>query len=258
MSPPVEPLETRVAHTGADELRLHGYRVFAQLLGQTTTAQALILGMTGVLLDRDDALVIDDIVTAMSSADPRLWPFKVTRVASAHGSVAAGLAATLLAGEGGMYGSNRLTAAATWLVDLEERGAVSDAELVAAIRESGGGFGVLYRVRDERLIELSAQVVKRQRHTRRYWRLCDRAITLAREQLQLEAHVYLALAALSLDLGFPRSSVGGLGFVLLFHDALANAIEGAAQAPDVLRELPWSEIADRSPPARTSPRFRGS
>jgi hypothetical protein len=258
MKPPMKPIETRVAHTGADELRLHGYRVFAQLLGRTTTAQALILGMTGVLLDGDDVLVIDDIVTAMSSADPRLWPFKVTRVASAYGSAATGLAATLLAGEGGMYGSNRLAAAASWLVDLAERGALSDAELVAAIRESGGGFGVLYRARDERLIALSAQVVKRQRQSRRYWSLCDRAVTLARAQLELEAHVYLALAALCLDLGFRRESVAGLGFVLLFHDALANAIEGAEQAPDILRELPWSEIADRSPPARTSPRFGGS
>jgi hypothetical protein len=255
---PIEPIETRVAHTGAEELRLHGYRVFGQLLGSTTTAQVLILGMTGVLLDGDDALVIDDIVTAMSSADPRLWPFKVTRVASAYGSAAAGLAATLLAGEGGMYGSNRLAAAAAWLVDLAERGELSDAELVAAIRESGAGFGVLYRARDERLIALSAQVVKRHRNHEVYWSLCNRAITLAREQLQLEAHVYLALAAVCLDLGFPRRSVGGLGFVLLFHDALANAIEGAEQAPDVLRELPWTQIADHSPAPRTSPRFRRS
>lgn len=254
----IEPIETRVAHTGADELRLHGYRVFAQLLGRTTAAQALILGMTGVLLDGEEVLVIDDIVTAMSSADPRLWPFKVTRVATAYGSAATGLATTLLAGEGGMYGSNRLAAAAAWLTDLAERGPLSDAELVAAIRDSGGAFGVLYRARDERLIALSAQVVKRHHDKRLYWSLCDRAIRLAREQLQLEAHVYLALAALCLDLGFPRSAVGGLGFVLLFHDALANAIEGAAQAPEVLRELPWSEIADRSPPARTSLRFRGS
>ena len=251
------PIETRVAHTGADELRLHGYRVFAQLLGRTTAAQALILGMTGVLLDEADIAIVDDIVTAMSSADPRLWPFKVTRVASAHGSAAAGLAATLLAGEGGMYGSNRLAASAAWLTALVRR-SLSDDELLAAIRESGAGFGVLYRAREERLVALSAQVVKRQRHDLPHWRLCTRAIELARRELQLEAHVYLALAALCLDLGFPRDAVAGLGFVLLFHDALANAVEGAAQAPAVLRELPWSEIADRTVPLRTSPRFRSS
>lgn len=253
----MNPIETRVAHTGADELRLHGYRVFAQLLGRTTAAQALILGMTGVLLDGEDIAIVDDIVTAMSSADPRLWPFKVTRVASAHGSAAAGLAATLLAGEGGMYGSNRLAASATWLSALA-RHSLSDDELLAAIRESAAGFGVLYRVRDERLVALSAQVVKRQRHDLPHWRLCARAIELARRELQLEAHVYLALAALCLDLGFPPDTVAALGFILLFHDALANAVEGAAQAPRVLRELPWSEIADRTVHVRTSPRFRRS
>lgn len=254
----MNPIETRVAHTGADELRLHGYRVFAQLLGRTTAAQALILGMTGILLDGEDIAIVDDIVTAMSSADPRLWPFKVTRVASAYGDAAAGLAATLLAGEGGMYGSNRLAAAAAWLAALAARRRLSDDDLLAAIRESGGGFGVLYRARDERLVALSAQVVKRQRHDLPHWRLCTRAIELARTALQLEAHVYLALAALCLDLGFPVDTVAGLGFILLFHDALANAVEGAAQAPTLLRELPWSEIADRSVPVRTSPRFRGA
>jgi len=248
------PIETRVAHTGADELRLHGYRVFEQLLGRTTAAQALILGMTGVLLDPEAIAIVDDIVTAMSSADPRLWPFKVTRVASAYGSAATGLAATLIAGEGGMYGSNRLTACAAWLVEVAARDPLGDDELVDAIRNSDGAFGVLYRARDERLTALSAQVVKRQRHDRPYWRLCGRAIELARTRLQLEAHVYLALAALCLDLGFPRDSVAGLGFVLLFHDALANAIEGASQAPEVLRELPWTQIADHTVPRRTSPR----
>src|SRR3569623_132631 len=148
-------------------------------------------------------------------------------------------------------------AAAAWLTALVRR-PLSDDELLAAIRESGAGFGVLYRVRDERLVALSAQVVKRQRHDLPHWRLCTRAIDLARRELQLEAHVYLALAALCLDLGFPRDAVAGLGFVLLFHDALANAVEGAAQAPAVLRELPWSEIADRTVPLRTTPRFRSS
>ncbi|MEO8846979.1 MAG: hypothetical protein ABI591_28825 [Kofleriaceae bacterium] len=253
----VDPIETRVAHTGGDELRFRGYRVFGQLLGETSAAQILILGMTGTLLDRDAALVVDDILVAMSSADPRLWPFKVTRLASAHGSVAAGVAATLLAGEGGMYGSNRLASATSWLTGLADRGPLDDAAMLAIVREGAQGFGVLYRARDERFVALAAQIAKRGRHELRYWRLCMQAVRVARSELQLEAHVYLGLAALCLDLRLAPQTVAALSFILLFHDGLANATEGADQQPPVLRELPWSAVDDRSMPLRQSPHARG-
>jgi hypothetical protein len=249
----LDAIETRVAHTGGDELRLRGYRVFGQLLGNTSAAQILILGMTGTLLDRDAALVIDDILVAMSSADPRLWPFKVTRLASAHGSVAAGVAATLLAGEGGMYGSNRLASATSWLAGLAQRGPLDDVAMAAVLREGAQGFGVLYRARDERFVALASQIAKRGREALPYWRLCMQAVRVARSELQLEAHVYLGLAALCLDLGLAPQAVAALSFILLFHDALANATEGAEQRPLILRALPWSSVEDRSRPLRQSP-----
>jgi hypothetical protein len=254
----MDAIITRVAHTGADELRFHGRRVFGELLGKTTTGQMLMLGISGVTLDEQQMAVIDEIVTAMSSADPRLWPFKVTRLASSHGNVAYGVGATLVAGEGGMYGSNRLAQTAEWLqraVSGTDVDAVSDDAIEQLIGQPGAGFGVLYRARDERF---EALMRKRGESMGAHTRFCGRAARVARERKNTEAHVYLAVAALCLDIGLTVEAIAGFGIVFLFHDALANAIEGARQAPPVLRELPDAVVDYRGPTSRQSERSVGS
>jgi len=251
----IQPIQTRVAHTAADELRFRGRKVFADLLGRTSAAQMLVLGISERLLTREEAVVIDDIVTVMSSADPRLWPFKITRLGSAHGTGACGVAATLIAGEGGMYGTNRLLAAARWLVELEGRsGALSDDELLASVQGSSGAFGVVYRARDERFDALLRQVEARGRHEQPFIRLVRRATRVARDHTKLEPHVYLAIAALCLDLGLATDAVAVFGLLPLFHDALANAAEGALQQPSQLQALPLATSEYRGISARRSPR----
>ena len=255
-TPLVEPIVTRVAHTGADELRFRGKRVFGELLGNVSASQMLALGVGGQLLSADDAAVIDDIVTAMSSADPRLWPFKVTRLASAHGVAAYGVAATLIAGEGGMYGTNRLLDAARWLRALAREPALDDSRILAALQSEARGFGVVYRSHDERFAALMAHAARRGRLEKPHAALCMRAVRIAREHLQLEPHAFLAVAALGLDLGLDERAVAMIGLLLLFHDALANAIEGAEQAPRELRSLPVEVLDYRGKSPRESPRAR--
>ena len=97
----IEPIVTRVAHTGADELRFHGRKVFAELLGHTSVGQMLVLGISGKLLDADAIAIVDDIVTVMSSADPRMWPFKVTWLGSAYGLTSLGHPVSLIAARAG-------------------------------------------------------------------------------------------------------------------------------------------------------------
>lgn len=249
-----EPIITRVAHTGADELRFYGFKVFAELLGRATTGQMLMLGVSGLVLDAAQMAVIDDIVTAMSSADPRLWPFKVTRLASSHGNFAYGVGATLVAGEGGMYGSSRLAQTAAWLqnavrgIDVDE---ISDDEIEQLIGHPGAGFGVLYRARDERF---EALLRLRSDRAGTHTRFCARAAQVARARKQTEAHVYLIVAALCLDIGLGLEAIAALGVIFLFHDALANAIEGARQAPPHLQRLPDTEVEYRGREPRTSAR----
>jgi hypothetical protein len=244
---------TRVAHTGADELRFHGHKVFAELLGRTSLGQMLILGVSGDLLDERRIAVIDDIVTAMSSADPRLWPFKVTRLGASLGNAAYGVGATLVAGEGGMYGSNRLAQTADWLSRTVQRidvASISDDDIEKLLVDHNAGFGVLYRSRDERFEAL----LRRRGDTGDHTRFCLHAARVARERKQSEAHVYLAVAALCLDVGLSVEAISALGIIFLFHDALANAVEGARQAPPLLQCLPQDHVEYRGRSARRSTR----
>jgi hypothetical protein len=247
------PIETRVAHVGHGELQFRGYRVFAELLGKTTTAQMLILGISGRLLDVEESHVVDDITTAMSSADPRMWPFKIVRLASAYGTASVGVAAGLLAATGGLFGPSRMRDAAAWLQSVHHKGDLDDDALLTELDHGTKAFGVLYRNKDERYAALLEQARQRKRRELPYTRLCDRIAELGRAHRQIEPHVFLGVAAVALDLGLSLDAIAGLATLLLFHDGLANAVEGAAQAPAVLRQFPLGSLAYRGPGHRTTP-----
>jgi hypothetical protein len=72
--------------------------------------------------------------------------------------------------------------------------------------------------------------------------LCRRAAHLARTRLNVEPHVFVAVAALCLDMGMTPYQAGVFGMLPLFHVAVANATEGASQQPAVLRRLPAASI----------------
>ena len=254
---PLDPIATRVAHTGTDELRFCGHRVFGELLGRVSATQLQMLGLAGVLVDRDSAAVIDDLLTVMSSADPRMWPFKIARLAASHGSAAFGAAASIVAAEGGIFGPNRMRATAQWLVDVRDGLGdrdVDDAALLSILEAGAVAFGVLYRNHDERFAALVRQLEARGRDTGPHVSLCLRIVRVGREQRQLEPHVFLGIAAACLDLGLSVDATAAFATLLLFHNAIANAVEGARQRPALLRELPGDVIAYEGPPARSSPR----
>jgi len=235
------PIETHVGHTAAQELRFRGHKVFADLLGKTSAMQMLVCGLTGRILDADDMLVVDDILTAMSSADPRLWPFKITRLAAAHGNPALAMGATFVASQGAIFGVNRFQQIADVLVDLTSR-KLSDDELFEVLSKGTVGFGILYGRYDARFDALVGQVLKRNRETRPHMSVALQAVRIARTKLNTEAHVFVAIAALCLDMEMTPYQVGLFGMLPLFHDALPNAAEGAEQHPASMQELPSSAV----------------
>lgn len=256
----VPPIYTGVGHTGIHELHFKGQRVFADLLGATTLAQIIGLGIGGRVLTSDETVALDDIVTAMSSADPRLWPFKITRLAAAGGAASYGIACTLVASEGGIFGSNRLKQCAQFLTNLaevQESGRLTDAQIRDALDTSASSFGVLYRNKDERFAALVKQTIARRRHTLPYFDLMQRVVALGRER-QLEPHVFLGVAAVALDLGWSPYEVASVALLLLFHDALPNAVEGAAQRSASLQCLPTTSVHYNGPTPRKSPRAQAS
>ncbi len=249
----VEPIITRVAHTGADELRFQGHKVFADLLGKCSVGQMLVLGISGKLLDPEAIAIVDEIVTVMSSADPRLWPFKVTRLGAAFGTASNGVAATLVSSEGGMYGANRLYDIVRWFREVAAS-PVTDEAICTSLDRSSPGFGVKFRAHDERFDALVRRLHDTGRDGRPFIQLCLRTVRVAREQRQLEPHAFMAIAALCLDLDLPDPAIAAFAGILLFHDALANACEGAVQAPASLREVPRSMVQFCGTTLRRSPR----
>lgn len=252
MSAQVEPIYTRVGHTGAEELRFQGKRVLGELLGTSTTTQLLVLAISGRLVTEADATLIDDMMTAMASADPRLWPFKLTRLASAHGSASYGVGATIVASQGAIFGPTRFEEISEVLRELAAS-ATSDDELEAVLRQGRTGFGILYGRYDVRFDALMGQL-ERRGHAGAFVGLVRRAVAVARVRLNVEPHVFVAIAALGLDLGLTGRQIGALGMLPLVLDALPNAVEGAQQAPIALQCLPSGVVQYVGPEPRTSER----
>ncbi|MFT3693230.1 MAG: hypothetical protein QM831_08815 [Kofleriaceae bacterium] len=248
------PIYTRVGHTGAEELRFRGSRVFAELLGKTTTTQMLFYAITGRMLDAGETALVDDMMTAMASADPRLWPFKLTRLASSYGTTTYGMAATIAASQGALFGPTRFEAIANVLVDLAKR-SPSDDELEAILRGGTVGFGILYGRYDVRYDQMMGALAKRG-HAGRHTGLARQAVNVARGRLHTEPHVFVAIAALGLDLGMTPVEIAILGMLPLILDALPNATEGAAQAPAALQWLPARVAQYVGPGPRTSVRAK--
>jgi hypothetical protein len=207
--------------------------------------QMLVCGITGRIHDDEDILIVGDILTAMSSADPRVWPFKITRLAASYGSAASAVGVTLVASQGAIFGATKFQEIAEVLVDLHRRivnEAIDDDQLLSILQPGKPGFGVLYGRYDARFDALLQQAAKRGREHRPFMQVCRRAAQIARTKLNVEPHVFVAIAALCLDMGMTPYQAGVFGMVPLFHDGVANATEGALQQPAVLRRLPAAAI----------------
>jgi hypothetical protein len=220
----------------------------------------LVCGVTGRLYSPAEIAIVDDIVTTMSSADARLWPFKIARLAAAYGGAMYGAAATLVASEGAVFGARRFEAVANNLVEWKRRageGTLDDDALTAVIAKGTPGFGVLYGPTDPRFDALLRQAELRGRGALRFATLSRRAASLARQR-GVEPHAFVAVSALCLDLEMTPVQVGLVGMLALFHVALAHAGESARVPEPRLQEVPLPSVRYVGSPPRTSPRHQQS
>jgi hypothetical protein len=79
-------------------------------------------------------------------------------------------------------------------------------------------------------------------------------VDVARTRLTVQPHVFVAIAAVGLDLGMTPGEIAVFGMLPLFHDALANAAEGARHASPELQCLPGRVVEYVGPPPRASER----
>ncbi len=261
---PLPSLPTRVGHAEWGDNRYFGFSVGSELAGAETVSGLIALATAGRRLVPEERAVLDDIAVAMTVADARIWPLKMTRVVSSYGGSLAAVAVANVCLEEAYVGHWTSGEAAVLLSALREE---APELTVAAMREpldrrfrEGArlvGFGVPFRPEDERLRMLRECLARRGRTGLLYWRTLEAASGAARLLRSLEPNIGLAVAAACLDLGFTPRQISLLCVALGQTDYFANAVEGAEQCPAALRRIPDDAIEYVGKTDRTSPREAG-
>jgi hypothetical protein len=258
-------LPTFVGHAEWGDNRFRGHSIARDLAGHESVAGLFAMAIAGRRLDPSESALLDDLATVIIVADPRVWPLKLVRVVSSYGGSLGAVAAATVCFQGARVGHPTAGLAAELLVELErrlrasplgetdERALDDECHRILNERDRLFGFGVPFRNRDERLDMLIERVTARGRSNLCYWQLFTRVAATLRRIKNLEPNVGLGLAAACLDIGFAPSAIGPLVTALGSVDFWSNAVEGATQAPPILRALPESCVRYVGPAARATP-----
>ena len=255
-------VKTLTAHMGWDEHRYFGRAVLEDLAGKESLTWLMALSILGRELPRECYAVLDDAAGALTLADPRIWPLKLTRLIAAYGSTIPAAAAGLLIEEQARIGPWACAKAAELLSTFEARIASQRGELGNVVKEYLAehrfvwGFGTPFRARDERLVAFRACIARRGRSEGRYWRTLELVANEIRDARRTEPNIGVAIAAAFLDMGITPHEVGAMATALMQHMFFANAIEGAGESGHVLRLLPDECVSYVGREPRTSPRSR--
>jgi len=256
-------VRTRTAHMGWNEHRYFGRAVFADLTGKESLTFLMALSVLGRELSRDSYPVLDDAACALTLADPRIWPLKLTRLVASYGSTVPAVAAGLLIEEEARIGPWTCGKAAEVLSAFETRiaGRTSESDHVRSVVKAYlaehhfvWGFGTPFRAQDERLISFRACIARRGRSDGRYWRTLELVVDEIREARGTEPNMGVAIAAAFLDMGMTPHEVGAMATALMQHMFFAQAVEGAGDSGHVLRLLPDERVSYIGREPRTSPR----
>ncbi len=266
-TPTAEAIRTTVGCAGVGDNYFKGHALIAELAGVASASSLMSMAIDGPPLDETSEVVLDYLAAVNMVPDPRIWPFKICRLASSYGSplVAQGIAR--LAMESSFLGANAVAGAARMIVDavetLGERIDDDDAvdDYVARCFETMDklpGFGVVARERDERDLALDDWYTRYADGGGPFWHASRRLIAAAERLRGLHPNVGQPWAAVLLDLGYDPMQVK----MLVMRDAditlSAVAWEGIAQQSAGLRRLDdrYSNYTGAAP--RSSPRAGGT
>jgi hypothetical protein len=207
--------------------------------------------------------VLDDAACALTLADPRIWPLKLTRLIASYGSTVPAAAAGLLIEEQARVGPWACAKAAELLSTFEARIAsrTNDPAHVRSVvkrylveHRFVWGFGTPFRARDERLVAFGGCIARRGRRDARYWHALELVADEIREARGTEPNIGMGIAAAFLDMGMTPSEVGAMATALMQHMFFAHAVEGASDSGHALRLLPDECVSYIGREPRTSPR----
>ncbi len=207
--------------------------------------------------------MIDEAAVALTLADPRIWPLKLTRLLAAYGSPCWPQRAVCSCSRGPVSVRASPEHSARLLSELRERlgDRWDDPVLVRrAVEEiSKGrrflpGFGTPFRPEDERLVAFRKSLARRGRTDLPHFRALEAVVPIITELTHAQPNIALGVAACFLDLGLAIGEVAPLTTALLHHMFIANALESSAGAPAWLRELPEHAVDYAGPAPRRSSR----
>ncbi|MDP9002867.1 MAG: hypothetical protein M3O46_22485 [Myxococcota bacterium] len=258
-------IRTRVARNIEGDNLYFGHWTLRDLLARETMTGLMCMAATGRRPSDEERGVLDIIAVALCSADPRIWPLKLTRLVASYGGTLAGLGAGQLAMEGKHIGPWVIGHAASLLILLREGLAepVNDASAIdAAIwdfiasRRRMVGYGVPLRERDERMEALGVQMSKMGRDGLPYWQLQQALSTAMNRRWRVAPNAAIGIAAILLDLGYSPSQASAVSTFLNQNVFAANAFEAAQLRAPEMQRLPQEHVAYVGPALRVSPRAR--
>ena len=258
----MKTLTTQVAKHLLGDNRYFGYSALQELLGHETLTSLLALAVTGRRCSVEERELLDDLSVIMTSADPRIWPLKLTRLVASYGGTLAGYAAGQLPMEGDQIGPWIVGHAAEMLVRLKKAVDAQPLDRQAAARDFVKmtprflGYGVPMRPTDERLDALDVRMRTNGRDQLPFWQL---HVLLANELLcekNLRPNICVGLAAMLLDLGYTPQQASAVATFQNQNVFAANAYEAATQSEELMRTLPDDAVDYIGEPARISPRRR--
>lgn len=265
VDPTLPPLSTRVGHAGHGDNRFCGHSVHDELTGTLPYWSLIALSVGRGPLSATDCAILDALSVAGCAADPRIWPLKAVRLGSAHGSATLGICAGMLVTDG-VHGPRNSTWAAEVFTSVREAAGddPDDATLERVLEPHFAvrvrpipGFGVAARSEDERVIAFDDWRRREGHELGPYWRIMRRIEAIAVRRRRTPVNLSGAVAAVLLDVGFTPAQVHVPAMFTVMQNFVANAAEGAEQAPAVLRELPARVVTYVGKPPRTSPRAGG-
>lgn len=260
---PLTPITTHVALSVHGDSRFFGHAVRGELLGHETFTGLMALAATGRRATPEQRQMLDDFSVIITTADPRIWPLKIIRLAGAYGGTLAGFAAAQLPIEGETIGPWMVGRAAAQLAELRAKVGDridDDVAVAAAVLDHVAtnkriiGYRVPLRERDERMDALRDLLASRGRDKLPHWRLQEALSAAMLEKKRVAPNIGAGTAAMLLDLGYAPDETSALAFFMNQNVFVANAVEGAKQAPASMRRLPDECVRYAGTAARQSPR----
>jgi hypothetical protein len=259
----ITPIETHSAHWGFDDHRYFGYAAFGELLGNESLVGLGALSILGRRLPPEECALLDDAAVSLTLADPRIWPLKLTRLLASYGSSLAAVAGGVLVQDNARIGPWVCQKAGELLDGFHRELGAADADpksVEEVVRRHFAshsfmwGFGTPFRQRDERLVAFTTRVEMRGRHRLPYWTTFEAIGRVVVELRKAQPNIAMGFAAACLDLGLRPDEIGPLATMLMQHMFFAHGVEGARNAPDVMRRLPDDAVIVVERRSRRSPR----